>query len=586
MDSRGLSIADLHEVPKKNFILLAGPPGAGKSTFCHQVVLNGVAADRPIIFVTTERSAPDLITLLMDKGLGGPIPGALSFVDAFATTVGLNTAQRPDTVDANCEDLNSISMAIDKLQRRIGRRDTLLAFDSLTSPYLFNRQEIFRFMRLSLAKFAAEGNSVLALVDEGCGAEEDLVAMMSVADGIITMEIRDHSRMINVVKHPRVAPTKIETPITRSAVTRREAVDPEVGRRVMQTTYASRGGKPARTEVGDFVHIFWRNLASWSGMLWDPKRFPPMGYELGKEHEATATSSMMEHLSWPYKLLFKAYMPKSLSSTKDMNKVMSRFLGMGEQFGIGKVEYADDASREDEHYFRLYESSSCWGFENVGAQLAFHDCGEWAGSLKALEQGERDWNVVETKCIGLGDAYCEFKAVPGLMAELRDSLQTIDNAVVDKVHDRLMSQLTGFLVADKPLIERPRLGGGVSFHEMHHVTGIPALFSERYRMALRMGGARAGKVVAEHVLDAGVGEDQMITRVIDFMEHCHVGKVIAADTIRMWENCETFGLDTGEPSCFFTTGFLNGLFSVARSQRVREIRCIGAGDPYCEWEIR
>jgi predicted hydrocarbon binding protein len=55
--------------------------------------------------------------------------------------------------------------------------------------------------------------------------------------------------------------------------------------------------------------------------------------------------------------------------------------------------------------------------------------------------------------------------------------------------------------------------------------------------------------------------------------------------MRMWENCESFGLDTGQPSCNFTTGFLNGLFSVAKKQRVREIKCIAAGDPYCEWEI-
>jgi hypothetical protein len=70
-------------------------------------------------------------------------------------------------------------MAIAKLQEKIGRRDIFLAFDSLTSPYLFNEKEVFRFMRLCLAKFASEGNSVLALMDEGCGKEEDLGAMMN-----------------------------------------------------------------------------------------------------------------------------------------------------------------------------------------------------------------------------------------------------------------------------------------------------------------------------------------------------------------------------------------------------------------------
>jgi predicted hydrocarbon binding protein len=42
---------------------------------------------------------------------------------------------------------------------------------------------------------------------------------------------------------------------------------------------------------------------------------------------------------------------------------------------------------------------------------------------------------------------------------------------------------------------------------------------------------------------------------------------------------------SGKPSCFFTTGFLNGLFSAVKNQHVREMKCVVAGDPYCEWEF-
>jgi predicted hydrocarbon binding protein len=104
-------------------------------------------------------------------------------------------------------------------------------------------------------------------------------------------------------------------------------------------------------------------------------------------------------------------------------------------------------------------------------------------------------------------------------------------------------------------------------------------------MALRMGGAKAGKEVGEHLTEAGLKEDEVIRRVIDFMNTCKVGKITLGETIRMRENCESFGLETGEPSCYFTTGFLNGLFSAVRNQHVREVKCIAAGHPYCEWEI-
>jgi len=46
-----------------------------------------------------------------------------------------------------------------------------------------------------------------------------------------------------------------------------------------------------------------------------------------------------------------------------------------------------------------------------------------------------------------------------------------------------------------------------------------------------------------------------------------VEKVILAERVRAKENCKTFGLDTGEPSCFFTTRFLNGLYSAVKNQR-------------------
>jgi KaiC/GvpD/RAD55 family RecA-like ATPase len=118
MEKRGLSLADIQEVPNKSLILLAGPPGAGKSTFCHQAVLNGMAMDKPVVFVTTEHRPTEVIGLLMEKGMGELPPNALSFIDAFGETVGVTTPERPDTVNANCEDLNSISMAIANAEYR------------------------------------------------------------------------------------------------------------------------------------------------------------------------------------------------------------------------------------------------------------------------------------------------------------------------------------------------------------------------------------------------------------------------------------------------------------------------------------
>jgi predicted hydrocarbon binding protein/KaiC/GvpD/RAD55 family RecA-like ATPase len=602
MERSGVSLAEIQEVPRNSLMLLSGPPGAGKSIFCHQVVLNGLALDKPVIFVTTDHGPAEVIGLLREKGMMEFAPGALSFVDAFGETVGVTIPERPDTIGANCEDLNSISMAITKLQERIGRRDVLLAFDSLTSPYLFNEKEVFRFMRLCLAKFASEGNSVLALMDEGCGKEEDLGAMMSVADGILRMETKERSRTLNVVKHPRVEPARIEVPIEPRQPQVRPPMDgdPDV---LAQLVRSSMTGKAVvRPEVGDFVNLFWPNLAHWSCILWDPQGFPTMLYDMNK-YECTAEVS---GVPWSMRLGFKVldtlqslglYMPKSPSKVEGMKKMSKTLFFQGvEKERSGILQYLEDVSRTDEHYFRVYESSDCVGFENIGVPMASHLPPYLAGCCESFDKDGREWNAIETRCIGLGDPYCELRLVPGEIDGLKAALER-DSSFVERIHERLMERLMGFLLDGKPLAERPRLGSDVFLHVLIHGMGLLNLVGERYRRAQMMGAARSAKMMGQRLMEAGLGEDEALERVVGFLEHCKVGKVTLrprsgqalGETIRIRENCETLRTTIfehrREPSCFFTTGFLNGLFSALKGQHVRETKCIAAGDPYCEWEI-
>jgi predicted hydrocarbon binding protein/KaiC/GvpD/RAD55 family RecA-like ATPase len=595
-----VSLAKIQEPPDKGLILLIGAPGAGKSTFVHQTVLRSIATDRPVIFVTSEQSPTEVIELLGERGMGETV--GLNFVDAFTETVGLTCPQRSDTVCANCADLNSLSIAITKLQERTGKKGVFLVLDSLTSPYLFSGLEVVKFMRLFLSKFASEGNSVLALMDEGCGKEEDLGAMKSVADGIIRMEIKEKLRIINVVKHPRVEPTRIEVPI-KARPTIKSAFDAYKSTvlsdpsRYRQWIQSMSGQTVMRKEVGDFVNLFWPQFARWSSMLWDPKGFPTMVYDYTKvDAHFSATREGGRSFPWRLKLFAKfffslqalGFFPKNFSKVKDMKRMGGgpwHRAAQWERSGI--MEYLEDVSKTDEHYFRVYENSDCWGLENIGVSIASHIPPHMAGTLRGFEKDGRDWNTVETKCIGLGDPHCEFKLVPGEIGELSYSLEK-DASVVERIHDRLMERLMGFLLNEKPLVERPRLGSDVHIHVVSHVMGFVFL-GERYRMALKMGGAKAGKKVGERLMEAGLSEDEAVKRVLHFLEHCNVGKVTLDETIRIRENCESlsnrFFVITEEPSCFFTTGFLNGLFSAVKNKHVREIKCFTAGDLYCEWEM-
>ena len=551
----------------------------------------------PVIYVTTESGPSKIEESLREMGLGGVLPHPLGFVDAFHETVGLPTAARQDTVNASSEDLTSLGIAISRLQDRM-RENSLLVFDSLTSPYLMSGAGFLRFMRRTLLRLAAEGNAVLACLDEGCGREEDLVAMMSISSGVIKMETEGGKQLLKIVKHPKLRPTRIEVPIEPVRIGLEERVfNPDMLARYLRGDEAVMRG-----EIGDFVNLFWPNLAHWSGMLWDPKRFPMMVYEMNKDDAPSLFKLMkqdeaLKRAMFPlHRRLFLRLMPKSFSKVKDMKKLfmgMERSLGGPRQERSGIVEYLEDASKTDEHHLRLYECSECWGFDDIDAAMAFYTPPGVAGLIKGFESWkglERDWNAVETKCIGLGDPYCEFKFVPGEIDGLKDSLRK-DVSVIERIHQRLMHHLMENLLHGKPLLERPELGSYVSIHRVTHAMVFPALAGERYRMVLGMGGARTGKQLGESLMEAGLGEDDAVKRVLNFLNQSKVGNVSMDETIRIKENCESsqtkmFTTKEKVPSCYFTTGFLNGFFSAVKNQHVKETKCIAIGDPYCEWEFR
>jgi predicted hydrocarbon binding protein/archaellum biogenesis ATPase FlaH len=574
-------------MPSKNMILLVGPPGSGKSTFCQQTILQNLAMDRPIIYVVTEYGPSEAENALKEQGLVEVEPGRLNYVDAYNETVGGDVLDRGDTVYADCNNISSIDIAITKWAEQLGRKGVLLVFDSLSSPYIFVGSEILKFMRQTLSRFATNGNAVLACIDKGCGKPEDLVAMMTLCSGVIETELKEGKKVLSIVKHPRTNPTKIEIPIAKvNPIFDMKAWDQEMMKYFIE---AQQKGDLSKEFEEYEVNGFWPNLGKWSTILWDPKRIREMSYKLLVEM-CSLWREWIPMFPWYSRLFMKVMMPKSFSKPKDMKKLLkfvNKQFMKGRRYGI--MEYLDDVSKTDEHYIRIYENAECWGLDNVGVATASLIPTAIAGLCRAFEKEKRNWNAIETKCIGLGDPYCEIKVVPQEIDELKDSLRAIDNKVLDAMHDRLMNQLMDFMLRDKPLWARPKLGNTISMAE-NEMTLFP-MASERYRVALRMGGAKSAREVSEHLKDEGVEGDETVNYVLNLLEHCKVGKVTIGETLKIensFDSMYTKFLTTKlkEPSCYFTTGFLNGFFSAVKNQHVKETKCIAMGDPYCEWEFR
>jgi len=580
-----MSISELMEVPIGKTTFIVGSPGTGKSTLCQQIILQNIAMDKPSIFVTTEYSSDEARVKLREKGLQTIPAGLVYYIDGYSKTVGLPAEDRSDIVNVNCGNLTNLGIAIVKHQRRIGKKGILLVLDSLTSSYLLCGSEVIRFLRLTLSKVAADGNPVLFCLDEGSTKKEDLVGMMSISDAVIRINIKENQRVFSIIKHPTIKPKKIEIPITTT---------PQVMAYHFEEDYQKQDLKMAmdgyrttlRLKAGDFINLAWRDLIFWSGMAWDPERFPLEMYEVAKfsNNPTNFGIDWISYIPWYKRSLFKLLIPDNFTKVKNMKKMFEwGTKSTQERYNSGIIQFLEKKSRPDEHYVRFLEGYECWGFDNVGDSLAFMKPAMTAGVLAGMEKVQRDWNIIETKCIGLGDPYCEYRLVPREIDELRDSLKK-KPTLIEKVNDRLHNLILGCLLNNKPLMERPTLGSDVHIHELQQVTAAP-LVSDQLVMIFRMGGAKAGKMLGENLIKAGLNEDEAVGKLLDFMNYCKVGKVIMNNALRIYENGERFGMKTKEPSCYFTTGFLNGFFYAVKNQHVKETKCIAAGDPYCEWDL-
>ena len=596
-------IAEIQNIPHKKLVLVTGPPGAGKSTLCQQIALQNIAAGLQVIYVITESSSDDLVHNLRDRGLGETKPDSLAIVDAYTQTVGLACSSQKTTICAHCADLNSISMAVSKLRRRLNGQDVLLVFDSLTSPYLFNGLNVVKFIQQFLAKFAQEGNRVLVTMDEGCGKEEELGAMMSVADGIVRLKMGIGDQSIQVVKHPDIPPGTFDKPIPKKfemETALEEIMDPEYLNMFMKSMI--RGKTCFRPRLGDYVNAFWPKLAYWSSMFWDPDGFPLIIYDDTREDQsATGSGEFISIFPQPLKSMFWlinflrriGLFPKELNSPKDISRIWQLFgfpYGLGSRMErYGRIEYLPDKSKIDEYHYRIYENSDCWDLDNIGSTVASYLPPAMAGQLMGLEFKKRTWNAIETKCIGIGDPYCEVKIFPGSVNEEQDHLKR-DSETVSRTHNHLIEKYISHITDNLTLTDRPEIGPDIHLQIPFHCFGFAHIAGDRSRMAIRMGGVKSGKELGERLLAAGVQPDEVIDRVFESFKNLKIGITTkAGNRITMEENIEPmrtwYMTRLRELSCHFTTGFLNGLFKATYNLRIKETKCLAAGHPHCEWEI-
>jgi predicted hydrocarbon binding protein/KaiC/GvpD/RAD55 family RecA-like ATPase len=577
-----MSVLDFYEVPLNTVVLLYGPPGSGKSTFCKDAATSRLRQHaEPIIYVTTELLPEEIIRYLSEKGLSETHLNEMWIVDGSQPIPSIasdNLNRRIVSVD--CTDLTGMGVKLSELSATIGKNNILLIFDSLSSPYLFNESAFLKFVRSTLARFALMGNRVLATIDEGCGKREDLVALQSISNGIIRIEPKKDRRVLNIMKFPGRAPLSLDY-VLRGGI---EPVpykieNPFVGQ-WMETREKALLGTVIRKNMNDSVNLIWYQLALWGGMLWD-KRFPALMYNFGKDLSYQLTVQTMPTIV--------SQNPK-LKDEKDYIEFVSALnpvlISATKKLGGSDLYYIDQISHKDEIHYGWNESAICFAFPNVNSALCYFYSGSIAGAARAVSTflgKPKNWDATEYMCLGLGNNTCRARVVETGSDDLKGYLESIDNVRIERLNDRINEQMASHLLQRKPPVERRSLGVEMQVAHFQEAITLPSLSCDFFRRALSNAGVNSGMKLGSYLQERGLSSDEAVRQLGNFLSYSKVGQVALGENLRIVGNAETLGLSSGLPICSFTTGFLSGFASVVKGAKVVENSCQSIGSEYCEF---
>ena len=178
----------IHEPIDSGLLLLAGPPGVGKSTFCKQSIYNSLSDGNPIVYMATEESPP-MIVETMSKFGWDPSPymekGTMRIIDSFSH---MSDDSLFNFCITNPEDLSEVSETLDKASSGLPKIRFVL--DSITSLALnVGPGAGQRFIRTIINKLRASRALGICVLDAGILDETFLNFLRFIFDGVLEMTL-------------------------------------------------------------------------------------------------------------------------------------------------------------------------------------------------------------------------------------------------------------------------------------------------------------------------------------------------------------------------------------------------------------
>jgi circadian clock protein KaiC len=211
-------------IPPKSSILLVGPPGCGKTTFCQQFIYSGLKNTLPAFYITLD-SSPEDVSKSMEEFRWDLKPfmkqKKMYFLDAYSWKVGGGKENETIKVINGGLDINNINMTLADILDKINADDKRGIFDSLSTLLLYTPPElVMRFIPVLIAKAKKANSTQILILEEGVHDEKVVNTLSYMVDGVINMKMDGDRRLLQVSKMKGASCTRkwVEVAITKEGL--------------------------------------------------------------------------------------------------------------------------------------------------------------------------------------------------------------------------------------------------------------------------------------------------------------------------------------------------------------------------------
>ncbi|MBW1839977.1 MAG: hypothetical protein JRI49_08565 [Deltaproteobacteria bacterium] len=190
--------------PQSGTILVTGPPGVGKSTFCQQFLNQGIKGEEPTVYIALDANPDDIIDEMKKMGwstassLGGD---KMIFLDAYSWKVGGSKEAPWKKVLQGGLDINSLNVMFSEILNRIKTDKKRSIFDSVSTLLLYIPSEIVtKFIPIMIAKGRSFKTTQIIVLEGGIHGDQLVNTLNYLSDGVLEMKLEGNKRFMRVSK--------------------------------------------------------------------------------------------------------------------------------------------------------------------------------------------------------------------------------------------------------------------------------------------------------------------------------------------------------------------------------------------------